>query len=161
MNVYFDTEFIDTGSSIELISIGAIDDQNRTYYAENADCDLFKAGDWVKQNVIPRLTGPRKPTWQIAEELAQFCGSSPQFWTYHGAYDWVLLSQLYGRMLDIPSGWPMFPMDIMNILTFFRISQARLPQHEGVVHNALADAIWTKKCYEWLMNNYYRGQASR
>lgn len=151
MNIYFDTEFIDTGKTLELISIGAVDEKGNTYYAESAEADVTKACEWVQKNVVPHLTGRKKPHTEIALELVEFCGPNPKFWTYYGSYDWVLLSRLFGRMLDVPAHWPMFPMDIMNILTYHRLSQGVLPKQTTAAHNALGDAVWTMHAHDHLM----------
>lgn len=155
MKIFFDTEFIDNasegGSSIELISIGAVTELGDTYYAENSECPLSTASDWVKQNVIAHLNGPKKRKQEIMRDLLLFCGARPpQFWTYYGAHDWVMMCQLFGGMMCLPGHWPMYNMDITNALVFMNRSQGAMPPHTGTRHHALDDAIWTKKCYEWL-----------
>jgi hypothetical protein len=55
MKYYFDTEFIEDGKTIDLISIGIVADDGREYYAINENCDFSKASDWVKENVIAKL----------------------------------------------------------------------------------------------------------
>lgn len=59
MKIFFDTEFIDDGESIELISIGMVSEDGRQFYAENRECDLSKACKWVVENVFPSLQGGR------------------------------------------------------------------------------------------------------
>jgi len=149
MKYWFDTEFIDNGRTIDLISIGIVSEDGRTYYAESLEADLTKACEWVKENVISKLSGPKKVRADIAREIKEFIGTDePEFWTYFGSYDWVCLCQLYGRMIDLPTDWPMYPMDLMQIAGPRNI---RSPKNTGNVHNALEDAIWTKKAYEYLM----------
>ena len=48
MRIFFDTEFIDTGRKIHLISIGLVRADGEEYYAESKDVDLSRACDWVK-----------------------------------------------------------------------------------------------------------------
>jgi len=59
MKIFFDTEFIEDGHTIDLISIGMVkEDENGAasfFYAENSECDLNRADPWVKENVIPHL----------------------------------------------------------------------------------------------------------
>ena len=39
MKIFFDTEFIEDGKTIDLLSIGAVRDDGETYYAEPAEAD--------------------------------------------------------------------------------------------------------------------------
>lgn len=148
MRIWFDTEFIDTGKEIHLLSIGMIREDGKHYYAEQRETDRSLSCDWVKKNVLLHMQGPIKPRQQIKEEIVAFCGHRPQFWTYFGSYDWVLLCQLFGRMLDVPDHWPNFPMDVQQERV--RRGVAKLPDQAGPEHNALADAIWTKQAWEYL-----------
>ena len=52
MKYFLDTEFIENGMTIDLISIGVVADDGREYYAINSECDFSKASDWVLQNVL-------------------------------------------------------------------------------------------------------------
>lgn len=149
MNVWFDTEFIDTGREIHLLSIGLVREDGRTYYAEPAGAPKDLACEWVQKNVLPHLTGPIMPREIIAKEIDVFCGQRPRFWAYFGSYDWVLLCQLYGRMLDVPKDWPNFVMDVQQLRVMMGVRD--LPKQEGVEHNALSDAIWTKRAWEYLV----------
>ena len=51
MRVFFDTEFIEDGRTIDLISIGMARQDGRTYYAEVGETDLSRASPWVRENV--------------------------------------------------------------------------------------------------------------
>lgn len=151
MKIWFDTEFIDDGKSIELISIGMVREDGAQYYAENAECDLSRACEWVQKNVVPHLTGPKKSREQMKQEVVAFAGFRPEFWTYFGAYDWVVLAQFFGRMMDLPTEWPMHPMDIQQERVLHGIFD--LPKQEGRAHNALDDAIWTRDAYYYIFGN--------
>ena len=152
--IFFDTEFLDHGDRIELLSIGMVKPDRSTYYAEPLECNIFKANEWVRKNVIPLLDAPEKKTrLQIRDEIENWCGRNPIFWTYFGAYDWVALCQLFGTMMDLPShtmGWPMFNMDIQQLRMMIHPG-IPLPPHKGRQHHALDDAIWTMESYEYLM----------
>ncbi|MGE5525926.1 MAG: hypothetical protein ACM3SS_19595 [Rhodospirillaceae bacterium] len=116
MKIWFDTEFIDDGKTIELLSIGMVREDGKTYYAEPKEADRSRASAWVTEDVLPKLNpGSVRTRSQIAEEIRRFAGSRPQFWAYFGAYDWVALSQLYGTMFDVPRGWPMSAMDVEQL----------------------------------------------
>lgn len=148
MRYYLDTEFIEDGMTIELISIGVVADDGREFYAESADVDLTRASDWVKANVVPHLTGVDDddasqvlPRSEIAEHLRAFIGDDrPEFWSWCSAYDWVVLCQLYGTMMDKPDGWPSYCCDIQQELDRLGLSDDDLPPASDAEHNALADA---------------------
>lgn len=146
--VWFDTEFIEDGKTIDLLSIGLVRSDGETYYAEFAEADRTKADNWVKVNVIPHLKGPTKSRIQIRDDIIRFVGESPEFWAYYADYDWVALCQIFGRMIDLPKGWPMFCRDVQQLRTHLGILD--LPEQEGVEHNALEDAKWTKHAHEYL-----------
>jgi hypothetical protein len=148
MKIWFDTEFIEDGKTIDLMSIGMVRDDGATYYAEIEECDLSRASEWVHKNVIPHLTGEKKPRKQIAEEIISFAGDSPEFWAYYASYDWVALCQLFGTMMDLPKTWPMFVRDLQQVRADRGI--VHLPEQVGTEHNALADALWTKDAWDFI-----------
>ena len=148
MRFWFDTEFIEDGRTIDLISIGIVAEDGREYYAEAAECDLSRASDWVKQNVLPHLRGETKPRAQIAAEIVAFVGEQPEVWAYYAGYDWVALCQLYGRMVDLPKGWPMFCLDIKQVA--HELGNPELPRHGEGEHDALSDARWNRTAWQLL-----------
>lgn len=150
MRFWFDTEFIEDGKTIDLISIGVVAADGREFYAELEECDLSRASDWVRENVFPHLTGKRTPRAVVAQELIAFMGEKPEIWAYYADYDWVVLCQLFGRMIDLPKGWPMFCRDVKQLCD----SKGNPPLHTEVYgeHSALNDARWAKQKWEWLVS---------
>ena len=148
--IWFDTEFIENGRTIDLISIGLVREDGAEYYAQNHDVDLNRASDWVKTNVIPHLlhVGAWKPRSTIAQEIREFVGPAPEFWGYYADYDWVVLCQLYGRMIDLPAGWPMFCLDIKQ--QAYLKGDPPLPKQDSSEHHALNDARWARLAWESL-----------
>lgn len=146
VRIWFDTEFIEDGRTIDLISIGAVREDGAEYYAECAECELGRASDWVRANVVPNLTGNRTPRAQIARDLVVFAGQKPEFWAYYAAYDWVALCQLYGTMMDLPKGWPMFCLDLKQVVHM--MGGEYLPPQSEAEHNALADARWNRLAWD-------------
>lgn len=55
MKYFLDTEFIDDGKTIDLISIGIVTEDGRKYYAQSVDFNHRKASAWVKENVLTHL----------------------------------------------------------------------------------------------------------
>lgn len=166
MKYFLDTEFIEGKKSLDLISVGIISEDNRCYYAQRAECDLTKAGVWVKGHVIPLLQScpegynPNacaalhddcvwRSDFNIRADILEFVGSErPQFWGYYADYDWVALCWLFGSMLDLPKGWPMYCMDLKQFCV--HKGDPRLPKQNNGEHNALMDARWNKQIWEYL-----------
>lgn len=152
MRIWFDTEFIDDGRSIDLISIGMVRADGAEYYAEFAEFDSSRADDWIRQKIFPHLCGPRKARSAIAADVRAFAGDDPEFWAFYADYDWVALCQLYGRMMrDLPDGWPKFCLDIRQIV--HDLGNPSLQRPEGGQHHALADARWNRRIWESLRGN--------
>jgi len=151
MQIWFDTEFIEDGKTIDLISIGLVREDDHYLYLENEYCDLSRASDWVRQNVLPHLSEggiDRASPAVMAEMIREFAGPEPEFWAYFADYDWVALCQLYGTLMDLPKGWPKFCLDVQQLR--FMKGNPDLPKQMGVEHNALDDARWTKRAWEFL-----------
>lgn len=151
MRYWLDTEFIEDGKTIDLISIGIVAEDGREFYAQ-AECDLSKAGDWVCENVVPHLQPTFQPRRDVRSEVIAFCDpekhGKPEFWGYYADYDWVALCQLFGTMMDLPKGWPMFCMDIKQLCV--EKGDPQLPKQDTGEHHALADAKWNKLAWEFL-----------
>lgn len=152
MKFWFDTEFIEDGKTIDLISIGVVAEDGRSFYAESSECDLSRASEWVQENVLPHLKGVAVPRIQIADSLVRFMGEKPVIWGYYADYDWVVLCQLFGTMMDLPNGWPMYCRDVKQLCD--SLSNPILPERKTPEHHALADAKWTKDAWEFLMYQY-------
>lgn len=148
MRWFMDTEFNEDGRTIELISIALVSEQGHEYYAHSADYDANACNDWVKANVLPKVGElPRKPRTQIRDEILSLISaeSNPEFWAYFADYDWVAFCQLFGRMIDLPVGYPMFCMDLKQLMRAKGVKRHNLPL--GTLdgeHNALEDARWVR-----------------
>lgn len=186
MTVYcYDTEFIDDGQTIELISIGIVADDGREYYAVNSDMPMDRVKspqcEWLIRNVLPPLPivhrnildgyiarsqnlYPKpsinlvdldrsstlvKPKWCIANEVREFLcadGEDIELWAHYAAYDHVALAQLWGPMINLPDGIPMWTHDLMQLLE--QLNGFVVPEQVGDEHHALADARWTHQVYQ-------------
>lgn len=132
-----------------------------------------------------------KTNAQIAEEIQSFLGcdfpeyhldsNKPVFYGYYSDYDWVVFCWLFGSMMNLPKGFPMYCIDLKQDLDRIANSRAwyyhehillsmncekdrpatfeeklnRLKTHQDYPkqtneHNALADAKWNKRLYEFL-----------
>ena len=158
MKYFLDTEFIEVGPDypIQLLSIGIVAEDGREYYAvvNPADVELHLADDWVRDNVIKYLDfsiGKRRKT--IAKEIVEFVGEQPSWIGYYSDYDWVVLCQLFGRMVDLPKTWPMYCLDLKQMaIECINPTLPDLP--DKIEHHALWDAREIKYRYDWLMKQY-------
>ena len=151
--IWFDTEFYENGRTIELISIGLVREDNVAYYAETTQARMLcEESPWLMANVLPHLIGQSavKHKQQMAEDIVNFCGPGPEFWADYASYDWVVLCQIYGRMIDLPPGWPMFCRDVQQLKLTSPHAGTMRKLIRRDEHNALADAKECKEKYEWL-----------
>lgn len=152
MRFWFDTEFLENGKTIELISIGVVAEDGREYYAETPDARRLARSDaWLFANVAPGLGSDTRHVyerWQIANALVEFMGEKPEIWAYYADYDWVVMCQLFGRMIDLPKGWPMFCRDVKQLAEFK--GNPKLPPDPKDEHHALADAKWCREAWQFL-----------
>lgn len=107
-----------------------------------------------------------------------------EFYGYFCDYDWVVFCWLFGRMIDLPNGFPMYCRDLKQM---FDESQLQYENHMIAIHsnngkdtksieelrtnnkffllkdkldfpkqenehNALADAHWNKKLYDFILS---------
>ncbi|MGQ4513711.1 3'-5' exoribonuclease domain-containing protein [Streptomyces sp. DW26H14] len=170
----YDLEFLEDGRTIELISIGMVADDGREYYAVNADMPVkrIRKHAWLMENVVPslprghgdrRLHMPKrwlidycdplvKSRKTIADGVAAFIQATPdvELWADYGAYDHVALCQLWGSMVALPNGVPMYTNDIQQEARRLGVGRDKLPKQGGSVHNALADARHNQTVRRWL-----------
>lgn len=124
-----------------------------------------------------------KPNRQIAEEIKAFVyytgweadlpvhhhklkeKDDINFYAYYADYDWVVFAQLFGKMINLPKGFPMYCRDLIQELDRIYPYRTYTPVDETVSrnirehpnypkqdneHNALDDAKWNYKLYKFL-----------
>lgn len=123
-------------------------------------------------------TGSRLKSWHgflddFYREMLKFepssCGEeSPEFYAYYADYDWVVFCSLFGTMMDLPKGFPMYCKDLKQSVDdivdgcvkrkevanfkdglFWLKHQDDYPTQKNE-HDALDDARWNFKLYEYL-----------
>lgn len=147
---FLDTEFNEDGKTIELISLALVPENGEGFEWVSSEFDESKCNDWVKANVLPHLGSYRAPRDTIAHEVKQVLlagGHKPEIWGYFCDYDWVVLCWLYGRMVDLPKGFPFYCLDLKQEMHRLGIKKEELPEQTGVEHNALADARWIRDAW--------------
>lgn len=139
MKLFLDTEFTGLHQNTDLISIGLISEDNRSFYAEFNDFPLIK-DEWIKENVIENLRfnleneyieiysdlqiwtdnysidlkqNIKKIAFELKLWLNQF--ESVEIWSDCLAYDWVLFCELFGGAMNIPENVYYIPFDICTL----------------------------------------------
>lgn len=184
LKYFLDTEFIEDGKTIDLISIGIVCEGGRKLYHQNCECNFAAANDWVWRNVFPHLQhfdmrGKRSCTerhetydsglghryfkkcgddcpWadkiDLKNSVLGFCDvekyGKPEFWGYFCDYDWVAFCQLFGPMIALPKGFPMYCRDIKQFCD--SIGNPQLPAIGKNEHSALKDAEWNFEAWKFL-----------
>lgn len=269
MKYFLDTEFIEgtqkkffgeTKPTIDLISIGLVDENGREYYAISKDFNLKEAWNrfdlleantsknhsmndikvyWIRENIlrpiykelhlkenlqshqalfraniyieekkynftfkeIKRLINKYGETKvDIANGICAFiygddCGGSgmsaiematryeisdkalePEFYAYYSAYDWVAFCWIFGKMIQLPKGFPMYCNDLKQMMDE-KLKKTYLPARgfdpncnsslesklkeikrykeypkQENEHNALDDAKWNLELYKFLLS---------
>ena len=174
MKIFFDTEFTGLQKDTTLISLGCIDENERTFYAELTDYDKKQVNDWIQENVIDNLTLGKKPDIKIENDNYEIVGNKKavakalkewledydevQLVSDVCHYDMVLFIDLFGSAFDIPENVNAACHDInQDIAKHLRISEKEafdytredLADEEitGDKHNSLYDAKVIKSIY--------------
>lgn len=132
-----------------------------------------------------------KTDLQIASEVKKFCldnfskdngdhsttvtiQGKPEFYGYYADYDWVLFCSLFGTMMQLPKGFPMYCIDLKQMIDAkcdsinkeVQLTSPGTPlvTHKSMKennpfypkqtneHNALADAKWNLELYKFLQS---------
>jgi hypothetical protein len=142
---FYDTEFIEDGTTIELVSIGVVDETGREFYAVSTEFDPGRAIPWVRRNVLEQLPPPADKAWRsrqrIREDLLSFLtapGEEIELWAWFAAYDHVALAQLWGAMPALPRPIPRFTRELRQ--RWDDVGRPELPPKPSGTHDALVDA---------------------
>lgn len=180
MKIFYDCEFLEDGTTIEPISWGGVRDDGAELYVIMAAAETVTRAlhnPWLRENVIRHLPIRRTrmddvTAWQpneadpdyrhwttlqgAASKIAEFVlgAPEPELWAWYGAYDHVMTAQLFGTMMDLPEGFPMFTNDLKQLVDHKarRVPRiANIPSMPGrTEHNALHDAREVRWRYWWL-----------
>lgn len=158
MRVFYDAEFATTAPTVELVSLGAVTEDGREFYAVSTEFDADGAHPWVKQRVLPQLPPPGDAAWMsrvaLREALLDFLGAEPVLWAWYGAYDHVALAQLWGSMPELPRAVPRFTLDVRQL--WEHLGRPPLPTQPAGKHHALDDARHVKLRWEALAEKAYK-----
>lgn len=184
MDYFLDTEFFEDGKTIDLISIALVAEDGRELYHINKDFDYNRAIDVMDEKydhfVLHEVLSPMAkaegfdkdpfgmildsersvPYSELSDKVMEFIGEDedPKFYAYYADYDWVVFCQLFGRMIDLPENFPMFCMDLKQMMFERGLGSEwkndLCPEPEDS-HNALIDANWNKRLYQCIFDHDY------
>ena len=171
--IFYDTEFLEDGKTVDLISIGMVDyETGNEFYAVSTEADYGRIArnGWLMDNVMSsigheeftdsgfagapvkslKITDPAAMTRdEIRLGIEDFVSKCwPEFWAWYGAYDHVALCQLWGKMIDLPRRMPMFTADLKQLHK--AAGSPEMPKQPEGLHNALADAKFNIVRYDFL-----------
>ncbi len=126
------------------------------YNKSYGDLRGYKYGE---EYVHPTLGKPqgKKTIADIRKELLFWCGQQNnvpeecEFWGYYADYDWVVFCWLFGSMMSLPKGFPMYCKDLKQFMDSYtgmtkEWKEQVCPDPVGE-HNALVDARWNRKLH--------------
>ena len=118
MKIFFDTEFTGLHKDTTLVSIGIVDENGRSFYAEFSDYDKDQCDDWIKENVIKHLYLGNYEHIEISDNHISVYGNKKfikekvEKWLseYNEVnlisdcchYDMVLFIDIFGSAFDLP-----------------------------------------------------------
>jgi len=156
-------------------------------YQEQFCGDARNVYDFSYQTMKWILKSIGKSNKQIAKEVKQFVykneevdfcrndiggnehysyaslNTNPKFYGYYCDYDWVVFCWLFGKMVNLPQGFPMYCRDLKQILDEKEMARQdgtdmvelrnlpTYPKQENE-HNALDDAQWNLKLFQFLQS---------
>lgn len=164
--VFFDTEF----SSLnpyegELLSVGLVKTTGEELYLEIEDEGVVSC-DWVKENVLPLLTGQKVSRAEARRQIRAFIGDAKPFaLAYVDQYDAIYTRKLFAEE-EMPFHW--ISLDFASMLFSAGISPEIFDKHHkedflkewGFAdaayrnHHALDDARLLKRVYEEFLKRF-------
>lgn len=143
-----------------------------------------KTNKQIKYDILQFTLDPNKEfyNWHLgtSEEYFEVISNDeqikPKFYAYYGDYDWVVFCWLFGKMIELPKGYPMYCRDLkqifddqqqewVDLIDSQRVkicknlnlysseidlkSLSNYPKQE-YGHNALSDAKWNSKLHKFL-----------
>lgn len=183
--------------TIDLLQIAIVREDGRMFHAINSEFDLescwMQEDDFVKEKILRKIfdkfikdnklvdfqfnmknckfvlnrLGVVKSAINGALNIWLEKDDDPKLYGYFADYDWVLFCSLYGRMIDLPSKFPKYCIDLKQILDHtaelvypsMETKQAikilkettDFPiQDKNEEHDARNDAKWNLKLFNYL-----------
>lgn len=100
-----------------------------------------------------------KSNKQIASEIYRFLFpfpissffQTPELWGYNSAHNWVLFCSLFGRVNNLPFGFPMYCNNLKQVIDKKGLDKGwenRYCPTPDDPYNALSGALWNKMLYD-------------
>lgn len=146
------------------------DNRNR-YDLENFQKSYGKSNKQIAQETFEFCTGDTLQLKDARYYKISYENHKIEFYAYYADYDWVVFCSLFGRMIDLPKGFPMYCRDLKQMLDD-KIKSNTLPYYKFdyksfehrlasvkesgdypkqlIEHDALDDARWNMRLYEFL-----------
>jgi hypothetical protein len=86
MKIFFDTEFTGLHKNTTLISIGLVDENGRTFYAEFSDYDGSQCDKWIHENVIKHLKWSKEGPIENFESISSIYEND---WEAYGTKEYI------------------------------------------------------------------------
>ena len=180
MKIFFDTEFTGLHKNTSLISLGMIDENGMTFYAEFFGYDGNQVNDWIKENVISNLT--------YKNVISNWCNKDTEHVECVGYmyyirkcldawlsrydrvelvsdvchYDMVLFIDIFGGAFDLPNNVNAACHDInQDIASFYNISETEafdksrediLKEYDKTIDGAKHNALYDAKVIKEIYN---------
>lgn len=141
----------------------------RPIYANTVNGDNRNFMDFsysTMKNILRRIGKSNK---QIAKEIKHFIANrgisadkeqwildydskNTQLYGYYSAYDHVVFCWLFGKMIDLPKGYPMYTIDLKQMKDSIGEKLSDHPSYptNSRKHDALRDAMFNKDLYDFL-----------
>ena len=147
MKIFFDTEFTGLHKNTSLISLGMVDENGRSFYAEFTDYDKSQVNDWLNDNVFKHCKYINNSETDIYRELRGFKDGNMIAVGNHGFieeslrswlseyddvqlvsdvchYDMVLFIDIFGTAFDLPDSINSSCHDInQDIARYYNITE--------------------------------------
>jgi hypothetical protein len=161
-------QFYENGRTIDLISIAVVAPDGEFFYGINQNMPFGPISNhaWLMEHVMPSLpvrlgfANPwdadhpdfqyLRPLSTIAESVRRFITryEDPCLWSDYSAYNHVALAQLWGPMVDLPEGIPMWTADVQQEIR--RLGASGVPELEFEDRHALTSAWHNQKVRKFL-----------
>ncbi len=139
--------------------------------------DFVSQKNLLDKNVIDHygFTSNALKTFKGRMSCIEHNFGKPEFYAYFADYDWVAFCWLFGKMIDLPDGWPQYCKDLKQELDTivdamhlerpsiskeqclkelksldFKYSKLIYPKQTNE-HNALADAKWNFELHKFIL----------
>lgn len=160
-------------------------DQRNRWSEKNFHLWLGKSNAEIAEEIIEFIYGPSDNLFGLTalQEAQKYeindKSKNPEFYGYYADYDWVLFCSLFGRMIDLPKGFPMYCRDLKQMIDEAYVYQENKYPGEGRLeswlrivknhpeypiqkdeHNALSDALWNKELYDFITQKKFLNKSN-